>query len=406
MLANDDVDFPDGYGGDTLTLLSVGKAEYGTASVLENQVHYVPNASLSFDEEYTDAFTYTMKDSSNTESTATVTVTVIPVNDKPEISAIANVTGIAEDAADGTGEIEFTVSDEEDDNDSLNITVESSNTALFPLSNIIVTNPTDDATGSKRTVKVIPAADQFGTGSITLTVHDSGKLKKSTTFSVTVEPEDDVPDNGDKSFTVEEDVETELDVLADIDADYATTPDDIEITGIVSGPSHGTVTIATDKKSVYYKTELNSNEPDSFRYKIHDSFGNEDYEFTVSITVTPVNDAPVIHYDGPSSYKIPQCGQLNDIPFTVTDVDNVTYAGGADTVEVTLSAKSSNFILLKDGIHIDTLEGDARNIDLTPYLKWNGVATVTITATDHPGGLESTASFELVVENSNDTPRR
>ncbi len=45
-------------------------------------------------------------------------------------------------------------------------------------------------------------------------------------------------------------MEKQLDVLADIDADYATTPDYIEITGIVSGPSHGTARIATDKKSI------------------------------------------------------------------------------------------------------------------------------------------------------------
>lgn len=91
-----------------------------------------------------------------------MTVTVTPVNDPPTMTAIADVTGILEDAPDGTGAIPFSVIDEEDDDDTLQITIESSNTTLFPLGNITVVNPTDDATGALRTVKAIPAANQFG----------------------------------------------------------------------------------------------------------------------------------------------------------------------------------------------------------------------------------------------------
>ena len=403
VLENDDVDILDGNGGDTLTLLPDITPQYGTATVENNQLRYVPNANRTNTANYTDVFTYKMKDSSNIEATATVTVTVTPVNDAPFMSVIANVTGILEDAPNGTGDISFTVTDEEDDDDTLSITIESSNTALFPLSNITVTNPTDDPTGSVRTVKAIPAANQFGTGNIKLTVRDAGKLTYSRTFSVTVTSVNDVPTDGNKSFTVVEDIEKQLDVLKDIDADYATTPADFTVADIVSQPSHGSVRIAADNKSVYYKTAKDSNEPDSFQYKMHDSYGNADYTFTISITVTPVNDAPVITYNGSASYEIYEGTSQNDIPFTVTDVDNVTYAGGTPAVEVTLSAKSSNSILLKNGINIDTLAGNNRNIDLHPYLKWNGTTTVTITATD-PGRLSSTASFVLTVNNVNDKP--
>ncbi len=403
VLANDDVDVLTGNGGDTLTLLTIGETQFGTATIVNNKLHYVPKADLSNKESYTDTFTYTMQDASGTQSGATVVVTVTPVNDAPAISEIADVADVEEDAPDGTGDISFTVTDEEDDDDTLAVTVTSSNTTLFPLANITVTNPTDDPTGSVRTVKAVPAADQFGTCTITLTVHDSQGLSASSAFTVTVISENDVPDNGNKSYTVVEDVEKQLDVLEGIDADYDTTPEYIEITQIVTEPSHGTVRIAADKKSLYYVTAQDSNEPDTFQYQIHDSFGDADYTFTVSITVTPVNDAPVITYLGEPGYTIFEGSSVNDIPFTVTDVDNVTYAGGEDPVEVTLSAKSSNTILLRNGIHIDTLTGNDRDIDLTPYLKWNGTTTVTITATD-PGGLKSSVSFMLTVNNINDTP--
>ncbi len=403
VLANDDVDILTNNGGDTLTLLSIATPQFGTASIVNNKLYYVSKADRDTTANYTDVFTYTMKDASGNECTPTVTVTVTPVNDAPTISAISNVTGVPEDAPNGTGDISFSVADEEDDDNVLFVSTESDNTTLFPLSGITIDNPTDDATGMLRTVKVVPAANQYGTGKITLTVRDAQGLTATSFFTVTVSPVNDIPLNGDKEFTVVEDVEKQLDVLNGIDPDYATTPEDITITSIAEQPSHGTVRIATDGKSVYYTTAQDSNEPDSFRYTIYDAFSTAYFTFTVTLTVTPVNDAPVIHYLGDATYTIFEGSQQNDIPFTVTDVDNVTDASGTAPVEVTLSAKSSNSILLVNGIHIDTLTGNDRNIDLKPYLKWNGTSTITITATD-PGGLKGTASFALVVNNVNDVP--
>jgi hypothetical protein len=80
--------FSTGNGGDTLTLLSIGQTQHGHATIVNNELHYVPNANLSDTEEYTDTFTYTMRDASGAQSTATVVVTVMPVNDAPTISAL------------------------------------------------------------------------------------------------------------------------------------------------------------------------------------------------------------------------------------------------------------------------------------------------------------------------------
>ncbi|MDP3448555.1 MAG: Ig-like domain-containing protein, partial [Eubacteriales bacterium] len=262
VLANDDVDILAGNGGDTLTLLSITTPQFGTATIDNNQLRYVPDADRNATESYQDVFTYKMKDASGSECTPTVTVTVTPVNDAPIISAIADMTGVLEDAPDGTGEISFHVTDEEDDDDTLTISVESGNLSLFPLSNITITNPGGEALGSLRTVKAVPAENQFGTGKITLTVRDAQGLSASEEFWVTVDSVNDIPDNGDKSFTVVEDVETQLDVLEDIDPDYATTPEKITITAIATQPNHGTVRIAADQKSIYYTTDQDSNEPD------------------------------------------------------------------------------------------------------------------------------------------------
>src|SRR5262249_36328610 len=61
-------------------------------------------------------------------------------------------------------------------------------------------------------------------------------------------------------------------------------------------PAHGTVTIAPDG-SYTYSPALNYNSPHQFTYTASD--GTSTSTGTVSITVTPVNDAPVANPDGP-----------------------------------------------------------------------------------------------------------
>lgn len=47
VLANDDVDILPDNGGDTLTLLSIATPQYGTATIENNQLKYVPDSTRS-----------------------------------------------------------------------------------------------------------------------------------------------------------------------------------------------------------------------------------------------------------------------------------------------------------------------------------------------------------------------
>ena len=393
VLSNDDVDLDNE--GDTLTLLAISNPPYGSAEIVNNKLVYTPNSNLANKTYYNDIITYIMKDSSGAESSANVTIKVTPVNDAPIISSIADISGINEDAIGGTGVISFTVTDEEDDDDNLPVTVECSNTALFPLANIKIVNPSG-GTGMECTVQAIPASNMFGTATITLTVHDTQDKSSSETFTVTVNSVNDIPENGDDSFTVVEDIKKQLDVLENDDIDYQTTPDNLTITAITTAPTHGAVEIASDGKSVYYTTEKDGNLPDSFTYQIYDSYGGAYYEFDVSITVTPVNDPPVVTLTGQDAYTVFEGIAKNDIPFTVTDVDN-----NVDTLTVT--AISTNPILVYKGLHFDTTTGTDRTIDVQPYLKWNGTTTITITAKDASGATGSD-SFTFTVDSVNEAP--
>ena len=139
----------------------------------------------------TDSFNYTVSDGMLGTDTATVTITVTSVNDVPTISDIGNQT-IAEEG--NTGALSFTVGDVETPVASLTLSGSSGNTTLVPNGNIIF-----GGSGATRTVLVTPAADQFGTALITVTVTDADTGTASDTFTVTVTSVNDVPTISDIS---------------------------------------------------------------------------------------------------------------------------------------------------------------------------------------------------------------
>src|SRR5207249_3103558 len=75
---------------------------------------------------------------------------------------------------------------------------------------------------------------------------------------------------------------------------------------LVRGPAHGTLTLNADG-SLVYMPALNFNGTDSFTYKASDGQAQSGVA-TVTITVTPINDAPVAAND--DSYTTPEDTQL------------------------------------------------------------------------------------------------
>ncbi|MBK1882792.1 FecR domain-containing protein [Luteolibacter pohnpeiensis] len=98
-------------------------------------------------------------------------------NTAPTISAILDeVIQIGET----TGEIDFSIADEESEASDLVVTVDSSNLELVPLDHI-----TTGGSDENRMVSITPVANRSGISTITVTVSD-GELTDSTTFQLTV----------------------------------------------------------------------------------------------------------------------------------------------------------------------------------------------------------------------------
>ena len=104
-------------------------------------------------------------------------LTVNPVNDAPTLSPIANQTTEMEITSPS---ISLTIGDVDNDAESLTLRAHSSNPTLVPNANIHF-----GGHGEQRSLTVTPAANQYGSATITVTLSD-GETEVSQTFTLTV----------------------------------------------------------------------------------------------------------------------------------------------------------------------------------------------------------------------------
>lgn len=119
-------------------------------------------------------------------TTGTTSTTVKVYTATPQISAIPSV-NIPEDTA--YWSYPFTLSDADTPVDSLLVSLRSSNLDLAPTNRIAITG-----TGSNRVVTIRPTPNGFGPAYFSLSVTD-GKNTNSRSFTLTVDPVNDIPKN-------------------------------------------------------------------------------------------------------------------------------------------------------------------------------------------------------------------
>ena len=401
VLANDDVDL--NIEGDTLQIVEGSVSEQGTSLGVDEvftdadgrqKIRFTPNKDWTSKTAQNEVLLYTMKDSSGAQSSSSATVTVNPVNDNPRISEISDQT-IDEDQPGGTGQLAFTVSDEEDAAGTLAITATSSDTGRIPNENIVML---DSGDGTSRTVQVTSAPDRNGEVDITLTVTDTQGGASTETFHITINPIPDNPNSGDDIFTVVEDTPTTLDVLLNDTVDTETNPTltTLTVLSVESAPSYGTAQIADNK--ILYTPAQDNNTDDTFTYKMKNQAGLQS-TFTVLVHMAPVNDKPRIH-STITNQTTSEGVAIGPFDFSVSDVDDA-----ANTLTVT--ATSSNQILVPNGnITLTNTDGTNRRVSVRPAGKWNGTTTITLTVKDPQNEFDSgsVAAFQVFVTAVNDQP--
>ena len=359
LLANDSD--PD---GDALSITAVGSAGHGTTSrAADGTITYTPAANYNG----TDSFTYTVSDGT-LANTATVTVTVTPVNDAPVATDDTRTT--PEDTPLVVAPNVLLANDTDVDGNTLTITAVGS---------------AGHGTTSKAangTITYTPAANFNGTDSFTYTVSD-GSLTDTATVNVTVTPVNDAPVATDDTRTTVEDTPLVIapNVLLANDTDVEGST--LSITAATQG-GHGSTSRAADG-TITYTPAANYNGTDSFTYTVSD--GSLTDTATVTVTVTPVNDAPVAVNDSVSTAKntalviAPNMLLAND-----TDADGNT---------LTITAAGA-------GGHGSTSRAADGTITYTPDTNFTGADSFTYTISD--GTLNSTATVTVAVTNGTHAP--
>ncbi|QTA84808.1 Immunoglobulin domain-containing protein [Desulfonema magnum] len=187
------------------------------------------------------------------------------------------------------------------------------------------------------------------------------------------------PTADNDSHTTNED--TQLNISAPGILANDSDPDSNPLTAVkVSDPANGSVSLDTDG-AFSYTPNGNYHGSDSFTYKAND--GTDDSNVaTVTVTVTPVDDPPVITGQNPIS--VAEETALTVIPahLTITDPD------------------SSVFTLAVSGGASYTVSGTT----ITPAADFNGTLTVPVTAND--GTSDSgTYNLSVTVTAVNDVPQ-
>ena len=158
--------------GDQLRVSSVGAAEHGTVTVASGGVRYAPELNWHGE----DRFTYTVADPGGLTATATVRVTVTPVNDPPEA-----VDDEAETLEDVPAVVDVLSNDTDVDDDPLQVV------SVGPAGH----GTTAVADGG---VRYASALNWYGTDRFTYTIADPGGLTAMATVTMTVLPVNDPPE--------------------------------------------------------------------------------------------------------------------------------------------------------------------------------------------------------------------
>ena len=341
--------------GDPLIITSASSPDGQVTINADGTIRFVPNPNFNG----TTTVTYTISDSKGSMSTATVSLTVTPVNDVP----------IAQPDSATTPEdmpviVAVLLNDSDVDGNPLTVV-----SATAPNGTVVI-----NADG---TVTYTPNANFNGSDTITYTISDGAGGFATTTVAVTVTPVNDVPVAGNDTATTTEDAPVTIPVLAN-DRDADGNP--LTVTNATS--PNGTVVINPDG-TITFTPAPNFNGPATITYTVSDGMGGI-ATASVTVNVTPVNDAPVAVNDSAATPE--------DTPVTIAVLGNDSDVDGNPLSVVNAVAANGSVVINPNG-----------TITYTPNANFNGTDTITYTISDGMGGF-STATVTVSVAPVNDPP--
>ncbi len=341
-------------------------------NTITGQVTYTPNPNYNG----SDSFQYTVKDNTGAVSAAaTVTITVAPVNDSP-VAVNDNAT-VNEDQ---TLSASVAGNDSDVDHTAAQLTYSLVSGGTAASNGTLTLNPN----GS---YSYVPNANFNGTVSFTYQVCDPASACATATATISVTAVNDAPvANADNATTNEDNV-----VVINIPSNDTDVDGTIDLTSevITSTPAKGTLSVNSTTGEVTYTPNANTNGSDSFTYTVKDNDGAVSNIATVSITVSPVNDAPVANNDNATTDE--DAPVVINIPANDTDID-----GTLDLTSVAVMTSPVNGTL-----SVNSITGA---VTYTPNANVNGSDSFQYTIKDNNGAVSNVATVSITITSVNDAP--
>jgi VCBS repeat-containing protein len=334
--------------GDSLTYSLGDDVANGTLVFnADGTFDYTPNADFNGE----DSFTWSVSDGNGGTDTGTFTINVTPVADAP----------VAADGSDNVDEdavLTGSVSASDVDGDTLTYTLGDD-----VAHGVLVLN-TDGS------FSYTPGENFNGSDSFTYSVSDGNGGTDTGTFTITVDAVNDAPVADDDGIIGVEDAATYSGAVSatDVDGDSLTY-------SLGADVAHGTLVFNPDG-TFDYTPDADFNGEDSFTWSVSDGNGGTDTG-TFTITLTPVNDAPVAA-DGSGSLD-EDAVLTGSVSATDVDLDTLTYTVDSDVAHGVL-------VLNTDG-----------SFSYTPGANYNGSDSFTYTVSDGNGGTD-TGTFTITVD--------
>ena len=341
--------------GDALFVDWVQQPAHGDAAPHGAWVTYTP------DPEYfgTDTFRYAVADGHGGRSEATVTVTVLSINDPPRAQDDSASTD--EDTPVG---IDILANDDDPDGDDLIV-----QSVMQPQ------HGTTTVQGAR--ILYAPDADFSGTDTFGYTAADGNGGTSVASVTVHVAAVNDPPLALDDGASTPEDTAVDIAVLVnDLDPEGG----DLTVES-VSQPGHGTV--VNNGSNVTYVPAANWDGDDEFTYTLRDSDGGK-ADATVYVTVLATNDPPTPQDDG--------VGTDEDTPVAIDVLANDSDPDNDALVVESTAAPTHGSVRLQGGI-----------VEYTPIPDFHGTDVFTYTVSDGKEGT-ATATVTVVVAPVNDAP--
>lgn len=260
-------------------------------------VRYVPDP----DSDMNDSFEFTVRDIAGNTGTATVTISITPVNDPPR--AIGSAHTLDQDTF-----VDFTLDGTDPDTgDTLfiqSILVPPSSGSITDQFDAALTLPSATITqglGNGLPVRYRPNGGFFSSDLAVFRVQDSTGLTHTAVVNFTVNRVPVPPVAQAGVATVNEDSFTFIQLTA-TDSDII-HGDQVFLTNILNGPTNGTVTDINGAAlsfpiampaTVRYTPNANYSGGDAFDFEVTDTEPGASSTATVTITVDPINDAPFL----------------------------------------------------------------------------------------------------------------